>query len=418
MNIFFNILQNSIKRNSYTFQDSSFITGDELAPFNPKIYKNRTTNISRNSADISPYIYQLIDDIQNKMNINKTKPKYKNESNFSLFAQIKMKCLKQLLKNIFISKELKEKIVTTFSNAQQKYFSFSNFAKLYRYKRYKTVVSNDLSLNPLDIKDMNTFILIQSKSVYFFHLNDLIHIIETAITNAPNFFTEPLMPKNPYNNETFNVSTLYNIYFKMKDNPRLISVLFHLFFMEGFNTELFNKKNESLLRQTAIEKYIMNNPANILHKSVILMLKENYYTRKLEIHNDFPKTLLVDIFRPFLLYYYIFYYDLNHDRKISHKTILSNKLKQFYEFNKFFGRKNVKVITCYSTTKPLLSNNKKFKTIHTFNSKHISFYNMSVNQSSQYTNLYVNIYDNNNDSDSSSASDSDDELYNAYEYNI
>ena len=264
MNIFFNILQNSIKRNSYTFQDSSFITGDELAPFNPKIYKNRTTNISRNSADISPYIYQLIDDIQNKMNINKTKPKYKNESNFSLFAQIKMKCLKQLLKNIFISKELKEKIITTFSNAQQKYFSFSNFAKLYRYKRYKTVVSNDLSLNPLDINDMNTFVLIQSKSVYFFHLNDLIHIIETAITNAPNFFTEPLMPKNPYNNETFNVSTLYNIYFKMKDNPRLISVLFHLFFMEGFNTELFNKKNESLLRQTAIEKYIMNNTSKYI----------------------------------------------------------------------------------------------------------------------------------------------------------
>jgi hypothetical protein len=415
MNIFFNILQNSIKKNSYTFQDSTFIAGDDLVPFNPKIYINRTTNISINSADISPYIYQLIDDIQNKMNINKTKPKYKNESNFSLFAQTKIKCLKQLLKNIFISKELKEKIITTFSNAQKKYFSFSNFAKLYRYKRYKTVVSNDLSLNPLDINDINTFVLIQTKSVYLFHLNDLIHIIETAITNAPNFFTEPLLPKNPYNNETFNISTLYNIYFKMKDTPRLISILFHLFFMEGFNTDLFNKKNEGLLRQTAIEKYIMNSPANTLYKSVILMLKENFYTRKLQIHNDFPKTLLVDIFRPFLLYYYIFYYDLNHDRKYSHNAILSRKLKIFYDFNNFFGRKNVKVITYYSTTKPLLTNNKKFKTTHTFNSKHISFYNINT---IQFSNLYINIYDNNNDSDSYSDSDSDDEVNNAYEYNI
>lgn len=415
MNIFFNILQNSIKKNSYTFQDSTFIAADDLVPFNPKIYINRTTNISINSADISPYIYQLIDDIQNKMNINKTKPKYKNESNFSLFAQIKIKCLKQLLKNIFISKELKEKIITTFSNAQKKYFSFSNFAKLYRYKRYKTVVSNDLSLNPLDINDINTFVLIQSKSVYLFHLNDLIHIIETAITNAPNFFTEPLLPKNPYNNETFNISTLYNIYFKMKDTPRLISILFHLFFMEEFNTDLFNKKNEGLLRQTAIEKYIMNSPANTLYKSVILMLKENFYTRKLQIHNDFPKTLLVDIFRPFLLYYYIFYYDLNHDRKYSHNAILSRKLKIFYDFNNFFGRKNVKVITYYSTTKPLLTNNKKFKTTHTFNSKHISFYNINT---IQFSNLYINIYDNNNDSDSYSDSDSDDEVNNAYEYNI
>lgn len=414
MNIFFNILQNSIKRNSYTFQDSSLIAGDELSPFNPQIYINRTTNINKKSADISPYIYYLIDDIQDKININRTRPKYKNETNFSLFAQIKIISLKKIFKNIFISKQLKEKILLAFSDAQKKYFSFCKFANLYRYKKYKRVVTNDLSLNPLDINDVNTFVLIQSKSIYLFHLNDLIHIIETAITNAPNFFTEPLIPKNPYNNETFNLSTLYNIYFKMKDSPRLISVLFHLFFIEGFNKEAFNNKNESLLRQTAIEKYIMNSPANTLFKSVMLMLKENYYTKKLKIHEDFPKSLLVEIFRPFLLYYYIFYYDSNNNRKQSHKSVLFSKLKVFYDFNNFFGRKTVKVITYYSNKNPLSTNTKKFKTTHTFNTKHIGFYNITTG-TSQYSNLF-NIYDNN--SNSESESDSDDEINNAYEYNI
>ena len=91
------------------------------------------------------------------------------------------------------------------------------------------------------------------------------------------------------------------------------------------------------------------------------MLTENYYTRKLQIHSEFPKSLLVEIFRPFLLCYYRNHYGLNDERKYIYKTALSNKLKQFYEFNKFFGRKNVKVITCYDTTKPLFTtNNKKF----------------------------------------------------------
>jgi len=418
MDIFFNILQNSIKRNSFTFQDSSLIATNELNDFNPQIYINRVTNISRNNADIASYIYCLIDDIQYKININKTRPKYKNESWFSLFAQIKIKCLKKLLENIFISKGLKEKIIVAFSNAQKKYFSLAKFANLYRYKKYKTVVTNDLSLNPLDINDINTFVLIQSKSVYLFYLNDLIHIIETAITNAPNFFTEPLMPKNPYNNQTFNLSTLYNIYFKMKESPRLISVLFHLFFLEGFNTRAFNNNNETMLRNIAIEKYIMNSPANTLYKSVILMLNDNFYTKRLQIHIDFPKSLLVEIFRPFLLYYYRNHYGLNDERIYNYTTSLSSKLKQFYEFNKFFGRKNVKVITYYDTTKPLFTaNNKKFKTIHTFNTKHIGFYNIT-DWTLQYSNFFISTYDNRNDSDNNSDNDSDDEVNNSYEYNI
>jgi len=50
-------------------------------------------------------------------------------------------------------------------------------------------------LNPLNIYDKNTFILIQNKSKYLFSVNDLVSIIETALSNSPNFFAEPLSPK-------------------------------------------------------------------------------------------------------------------------------------------------------------------------------------------------------------------------------
>ena len=114
-------------------------------------------------------------------------------------------------------KEDKENIITIFSNAQKHYHAFSRFAYIYKLKKYPCIVTDDLSLNPLNPNHKNTFTLVENKSKYLFSLNDLISIIETAIGNSPNFFSEPLSPVNPYNKQIFTNSTLYNIYFKMKE---------------------------------------------------------------------------------------------------------------------------------------------------------------------------------------------------------
>jgi hypothetical protein len=82
--------------------------------------------------------------------------------------------------------------------------------------------------------------------------------------------------------------------------------------------------------------------------------------------------MLVDIFRPYLFYYYIINYSIKGTEKIyKYKTHLHKKLKQFYQHNKLFGRK-----LCIKTIK---KNKSTFSS--TFNTDHINFYNIVINNS-------------------------------------
>jgi hypothetical protein len=103
------------------------------------------------------------------------------------------------------------------------------------------------------------------------------------------------------------------------------------------------------------------------------MLQNNYHTNKLTIHEEFPKDILVDIFRPYLFYYYVIHYNIKGTEKINtYKLQLHIKLRKFYEYNKLFGRK------IYTAAR-----NKGVKTplIFRFNSDHINFYNKIINNS-------------------------------------
>ena len=281
----------------------------------------------------------------------------------------KYKILDNFLNNIFFTKENKENIFLLFSNVQKIYFAFTKVAYLYKYKKAKTVVTDDLSLNPICSTDKNVFVLFQGGAKYLFLLKDLINIIETAISNSPSFFIEILKPKNPYNNIEFNLSTLYNIYFQMKSSSFKVSTLFHLFFMCNFDKEIYALENEQTIRDFAIKKYVFTSPPNYLFNTILFMLKKNRYTRNLIIDKEFSKELLADIMKPFLHYYYISLYGLQHTEKANTYTnILNKKLKKFYQFNKSFGRRIIK-------TKRI--NNKIYTSIE-FDTKHISFYSIHL----------------------------------------
>jgi hypothetical protein len=166
MNIFFNILQKCIKVKNISLPTKEFNLESRIHKYDPE-YK-----------DVSPYVYILIDEMNYLMtNINRLKLKHKNnasdsiiENKYSLVSQIKLNTLKKLLDNIFISNELKEKILDTFCKTQKIYYALAKFANNYKYKKYKTVVSTDLTMNPLTSNDVNTFTLLQSKSIYLFSL--------------------------------------------------------------------------------------------------------------------------------------------------------------------------------------------------------------------------------------------------------
>jgi hypothetical protein len=354
MKTFFYVLQKCIKSKQIIYPDE---------PFEPFLIKN----YDKNFLDISSYIYLIMYDIYHLYSKSNIKNLYLKMSHAKLAA------LNTILNNIFISNELKEKIQNLFCKAQRIYFAFAKFAKIYRYKRCPLVVTNDLTLNPLNINHPATFILLQNKSRYLFSMNDLINIIETAICNAPNFFSAPLSPKNPYNNQKLNTSTLCNIYFKMKEGVCKFSSILHLFFLECFVKHKFFINNEPFLREYSIKKYVYTTPSQTLYNAVIIMLQSNYHTNKLMIHEDFPKDMLVNIFRPYLFYYYVINYSIKGTEKIhKYKNQLHIKLRQFYEYNTLFGRK-----ICNGSRRKKWRSPFKFK----FNSEHINFYNIAINNS-------------------------------------
>lgn len=157
----------------------------------------------------------------------------------------------------------------------------------------------------------------------------------------------------------------------MKESSRNISVLFHFFFLENFCTFKFSEQHEYYIRSNAIKQYIFNSPYTILYPSVFVMLRSNPYTRNYKIHKDFPKETLVNIFRPFLFYYYIIKFDIKGTNKIyNYNNLLYIKLQKFYNYNKSFGRRYIQL------TK---QNNTVVKKEYKFNTNHISFYGITSN---------------------------------------
>ena len=364
MNTFFNILQTLTNKKNKTYPDDPF-TLPTLANQNiNELYTNETYHI---------------DFLIKRIFYEEKKSKYADQ--YLRNSEAKFSSLNFILDNNFYKNEFKEKMFNIFSKSQKCYYAFSRLSRIYKNKKYPIIVSNDLMLNPLDIHNKHTFILIEKKSKYLFSLNDLVSIIETAISNSPVFFSEPLSPLNPYNNEPLAYSTLYNIYFKLKESGRLMSILFHLFFLENFNKEQFSEKNEPIIREISIKNHVYNSPYTILHSSVLTMLKSNPYTRNYQIHKDFPKDTLVTIFRPFLFYFFIINYDIKDTSKINnYKQLLYIKLTKFYKYNKAFGRQYIKIITHLD---------KIIKQETLFNDEHISFYKISIKKETPYNELVV-----------------------------
>ena len=424
MRAFFYILQKCANSTTITYPDEPLRINTKLGLDKPAKYDFMKVC----------YVYNIVCKIYNEFTLQqqKTKPKFQKQKSNKQFAWAKLKVFSQILYNdnnqgynqvyndnnqcnndnksksnpSFFLNIYKYKLLGTFSKAQRTYKAFARLAHIYKLKKYKTVVTEDLSMNPLDPKHPSTFILCQNNSNYLFNINDIVKIIENAITHAPSFFQDPIEPKNPYNNEKFNLSTLYNIYFKLKALPRLMPTLLHLFFLENFDIDEFILNNEPLLRETAIRKYIHNSPDDILYKSITKMLMTNYYTRKLTIHKEFPLKTLTDIFKPFLYYFYIINYDIQGTEKIdNYKRVLYIKLKKFYEYNKAFGRK------MYNST----IQNKLLKRLNLpiipqtyFSTRHLSFHNISITNE-EISDVHILFYAMQEEDDELSETDDDDD---------
>jgi hypothetical protein len=249
---------------------------------------------------------------------------------------------KFLKKNIHTFMEIMNNdFLDLFRDVQKHYMSFTKFANIWRYKRTPVQIDHDLYMTPLVRTNRNVFSLLQQGKIYLFTGPNLVNIISTALSNAPNFFVEPLVIKNPYNNIPLSKSDLYNMYFFLKQSPIIMPILFHNYFLVDFDLRKFRDENENLIKHMSFKSYVRNASATSLYLSVVQMFKK--YKKEIIIHKDFPKETLINILRPYLLLYYIIEYSSEEYRIGDTEEHLKYKLKRLYEHNPAFGRKIVKL---------------------------------------------------------------------------
>ena len=321
------------------------------------VYCIETANIIQQIIHIALYSYV----------INMYRILLEKEFDYKSFVKYKFTFLTNVLENMFYNDETKDLYFSYFSKIQKTHFAFMRFARLYKYKKAVVQISSDLYMNELDEKHPSVFVLFQNNCKYLFSASDLVNIMNNNLSNSYLFFSEPLIPKNPYNNIAFDHATLYNIYFFMKGRPFAMPVLYQQYFNVDFDLEIFREDNEQLIREETIKRYVYSTSPNILYNTVVSMietLKSNNPKYKiLCIHKNFPKNKLVEIMRPYLhLYYLSKFYVVGTEKITNSYEILIKKFDLFIRYNPYFGRKLFK----------LDKNNKLL--VDNYDDTHMSFY--------------------------------------------
>ena len=264
----------------------------------------------------------------------------KTNRNVVFFAQLKYSLLQKSLGGPFITAAKMDIINALFGKSQKIYHGFAKFAYIWRVKRSKLRIECDLCSNLIANSDSNAIEIYQDCSRYMFKISDLINICKTSLTHSDEFFSEPIIPKNPYTNMEFTHPILYKIYDVVRRSNYRMPILLHLFYLSEFDIEAFLCKNEAIIRYEHIIDYTKNGEDNELTYWVHHMLGYTNMDTEINIHTDFPKNVLIEAMRPFLKDYFISQYSLYNTNERRHAfNVLKYKLRKFKEIFPCFGRK-------------------------------------------------------------------------------
>jgi hypothetical protein len=283
-------------------------------------------------------------------------------SQFNWKKRIKTKFF--ILKNFYFHKKIdnstKEEIIEVFNRAQNKLFALYKFKNLfmYKFKKYKGE-QLDLNFNELIENNKYNVVLIQNNNKNIFYIFDLIKIICNSLSFECNFFAEPKVIKNPWNNSSFSLSNLYNIYFFIKNSSIEMPILLLRFFQSSFCLRKFKDENQLIIKQ-----YIINNYKNFeTDKKINYITKMlTFYNNNIVIKNDtisidplFPKEKLLPIFEKYIKMFFLSKFSYESDIRIKNKGRLKKKLKEFKNNQPLFGRRivsvNIRKLYCISELK-------------------------------------------------------------------
>lgn len=244
----------------------------------------------------------------------------------------------EITTNGFISKDDKDRCIEIYTKAHKLNVG-PKLGIVWRTWKAKQTITTDLYMNEININHRNSIKIYQNKTNYWFTISDLINQIETALLNSPYYFSEPLEPKNPYTNIPFTKSTLYNIYFKIRDSTYLPSALIHNYFLCEFDLYLFRIENECLIRETYFRRYVYNTDPNTLFYEILELAR----TFRIRIDEDAPKDEIIKIMRPYLYLHMVSKYHIcGLEKQAVAHILLFKQMEDLRLYNRQFGKKQVK----------------------------------------------------------------------------
>lgn len=276
----------------------------------------------------------------------------------------KFEQLQGLLNNPFISDIVREDILNIFCKIQKCLYAISKLKKIFILKRTLLYNTDDLYMNPISPTGKNVIVILQNNTRYVFHIRELMHSINSSLSNCCHFFPSAITCKNPYTNIAFSKSALYNIYFAVRSSTYLMPLLFHKYFLCNFDYRVFCTENNGLINEEYLKTYLENSCLSNVFESVVEMFQ--VHNIKCNIHRTFPKQELYDIMKPYLKLYFISNFSINREKKRHTFCILHQKLHTFIEYNPNFGRRKVKLT-------PVRLFSKINKCTHYFNNKYPPF---------------------------------------------
>ena len=273
---------------------------------------------------------------------------------FSLFISIKNKKItyffNNIYGNIFTSQINKNICLDIFCITQKYYHALNKFIRIYKIKKLPVNNEQDLGLQCIhSIKNLIKTDIIENNVRYCFKIADLICLINNSLLSSIEYlYPCPVEIKNPYTNIPFLKSTLYNIYFIIKNSTFNMPVLYNIYYACNFDLKIFYYDSESLLKDILIKNYTNCISSVRIFREIKRMFRDNVIIgndnkiKLKQIHQNFPSNTLIDVFTPFLNIYLQAIYSLNISKKYNCKTIIRKKFKAFFIENPIFGRKCIK----------------------------------------------------------------------------
>ena len=255
-----------------------------------------------------------------------------------------------IINNVFMKECDKETFCDLFFKSQFYYYKLNNLVRKYKYRESKIKIVNDKDLlmcEMTDYKDNIKTIINDSGIFYLFKISDLINIINKSLSNSPSYyFFEPKELKNPYNNNKFSLSNLYNIYFAIKSSTYTMPIIYQLYFDYNFDFKRLLVEGECIMKDVIIDNKIKSLDKNDLIRYIKDMLYDQHFfgpiIKSIDIHAKFPPDVLINVMKPFYVKYTYSKYSINNAKKTYYADMVKRKMIAFIKKNPMFGRKYIR----------------------------------------------------------------------------